>query len=63
VSEWARVSPLIRLTPYPSAAVRYLISVSNFCHDFYGDPKAQALPREGGKLATWQTYVAQTLDL
>jgi hypothetical protein len=51
------------LTPYPSAAVRYLISVSNFCHDFYGDPKAQALPREGGKLATWQTYVAQTLDL
>ena len=30
---------------------------------FYGDPKAQALLREGGKLATWQTYVAQTLDL
>ena len=30
---------------------------------FYGDPKAQALLQEGGKLATWQTYVAQTLDL
>lgn len=30
---------------------------------FYGDPKAQALLREGGKLATWQTYVAQTLEL
>jgi hypothetical protein len=30
---------------------------------FYGDPKAQALLREAGKLATWQTYAAQTLDL
>jgi hypothetical protein len=30
---------------------------------FYSDPKAQALVREGGKLATWQSYVAQTLDL
>ena len=34
-----------------------------FQEAFYGDPKAQALLREGGKLATWQTYVAQTLDL
>ena len=25
--------------------------------------EAQALVREGGKLATWQTYIAQTLDL
>ena len=30
---------------------------------FYSDPKAQALVREGGKLATWQTYIAQTLEL
>jgi len=30
---------------------------------FYGDPKAQALLKEAGKLATWQTYAAQTLDL
>jgi len=30
---------------------------------FFGDPKAQALLREAGKLATWQTYAAQTLDL
>ena len=30
---------------------------------FYGDPKAQALMQEAGKLATWQTYAAQTLDL
>jgi hypothetical protein len=30
---------------------------------FYGDPKAQALLREAGKLATWQTYAAQTLEL
>jgi hypothetical protein len=30
---------------------------------FYGDPKAQALLQEAGKLATWQTYAAQTLDL
>jgi hypothetical protein len=30
---------------------------------FYGDPKAQALLREAGKLATWQTHAAQTLDL
>jgi hypothetical protein len=30
---------------------------------FYSDPKAQALVREAGKLATWQTYVAQTLEL
>ena len=30
---------------------------------FYGDSKAQALVREGGKLATWQTYIAQTLEL
>ena len=30
---------------------------------FYGDPKAQALLREAGKLATWQAYAAQTLDL
>jgi hypothetical protein len=30
---------------------------------FWGDPKVQAAVREGGKLATWQTYVAQTLDL
>ena len=29
---------------------------------FFGDPKAQALLRETGKLATWQTYAAQTLD-
>ena len=28
---------------------------------FYGDPKAQALLREAGKLATWQTYTAQTI--
>ncbi|MGO9034604.1 hypothetical protein [Mycobacterium sp.] len=30
---------------------------------FYGDPKAQALLQEAGKLATWQTFAAQTLDL
>ena len=30
---------------------------------FYGDPKAQALLQQAGKLATWQTYAAQTLDL
>jgi hypothetical protein len=30
---------------------------------FYGDPKAQALLQQAGKLATWQSYVAQTLDL
>lgn len=30
---------------------------------FYGDPKAQALMQEAGKLATWQTFAAQTLDL
>jgi hypothetical protein len=30
---------------------------------FYGDPKAQALLQEAGKFATWQTYVAQTLEL
>jgi hypothetical protein len=30
---------------------------------FYGDPKAQALMQQAGKLATWQTYAAQTLDL
>src|SRR6516165_10209752 len=30
---------------------------------FYGDPKAQALLLEVGKLATWQTYAAQTLEL
>ena len=29
----------------------------------YGDPKMQAMLREAGKLATWQTYAAQTLDL
>jgi hypothetical protein len=28
---------------------------------FYGDPKAQALLRKAGKLATWQTYTAQTI--
>jgi hypothetical protein len=30
---------------------------------FYSDPKAQAVIAEAAKLATWQTYVAQTLDL
>ena len=30
---------------------------------FYGDPKAQAMVLEAGKLATWQTYTAQTLEL
>ena len=30
---------------------------------FYGDPKAQELLLEAGKFATWQTYVAQTLEL
>jgi hypothetical protein len=30
---------------------------------FYSDPKAQAVIAEAGKLATWQTYAAQTLDL
>ena len=30
---------------------------------FYGDPKAQALLQEAGKLATWQIYAAQTLEL
>jgi hypothetical protein len=30
---------------------------------FYGDPKAQALLQQAGKLATWQSYAAQTLDL
>ena len=30
---------------------------------FYSDPKAQALLQEAGKLATWQTYAAQSLDL
>jgi hypothetical protein len=30
---------------------------------FYGDPKGQALLQEAGKLATWQTYAAQALDL
>jgi hypothetical protein len=30
---------------------------------FYGDPKAQALLQQAGKLATWQTFAAQTLDL
>jgi len=30
---------------------------------FYSDPKAQALLQEAGKLATWQMYAAQTLDL
>jgi hypothetical protein len=34
-----------------------------FQEAFFGDPKAQALLKETGKLATWQTYAAQTLDL
>jgi hypothetical protein len=28
-----------------------------------GDPKMQALMLEAGKLATWETYVSQTLEL
>lgn len=34
-----------------------------FQEAFFGDPKAQALLKQTGKLATWQTYSAQTLDL
>ena len=34
-----------------------------FQEAFFGDPKAQALLKETGKLATWQTHAAQTLDL
>jgi hypothetical protein len=34
-----------------------------FQEAFFGDPKAQALLKETGKLATWQTYALQTLDL
>jgi ABC-type transport system substrate-binding protein len=30
---------------------------------FYSDPEAQELLQEAGKLATWQTYAAQTIDL
>jgi hypothetical protein len=29
----------------------------------YGDPKMQELMVEGGKIATWEIYTAQTLDL
>ena len=29
----------------------------------YGDPKMQALMRETGKIATWEIYTAQTLEL
>jgi hypothetical protein len=29
----------------------------------YGDPKMQALLRETGKIATWEIYSAQTLEL
>jgi len=29
----------------------------------YGDPKMQALMRETGKIATWEVYTAQTLEL
>ena len=28
-----------------------------------GDPKMQALMLEAGKVATWETYVSQTLEL
>jgi hypothetical protein len=28
-----------------------------------GDPEMQALMAESGKIATWETYVAQTIDL
>ncbi len=28
---------------------------------FMGDPKTQALMVEGGQIATWQTYVSQTI--
>src|SRR5262249_24516041 len=28
---------------------------------FSGDAEAQGLPREAGKLATWETYAAQTI--
>lgn len=34
-----------------------------FQEAFFGDPKAQALLKQTGKLATWQTYATQTLDL
>ena len=34
-----------------------------FQESFFGDPKAQALLKQTGKLATWQTYAAQTVDL
>jgi hypothetical protein len=30
---------------------------------FFGDPKAQALLREAGKLATWRTYAAHARPL
>ena len=30
---------------------------------FYGNPQAQAEIAEAAKLATWQTFAAQTLDL
>jgi hypothetical protein len=29
----------------------------------YGDPKMQALMAETGKIATWEIYTAQTLEL
>jgi hypothetical protein len=29
----------------------------------YGDPKMQELMVEGGKIATWEIYTAQTLEL
>jgi hypothetical protein len=29
----------------------------------YGDPKMQALLAETGKIATWEIYTAQTLEL
>ena len=29
----------------------------------YGDPKMQALMQETGKIATWEIYTAQTLEL
>jgi hypothetical protein len=29
----------------------------------YGDPKMQELLRESGKIATWEIYTAQTLEL
>jgi hypothetical protein len=34
-----------------------------FQEAFFGDPKAQALLKETGKLATWRTHALQTLDL